>query len=128
MRRSGRPWNVRIALAAAFILVLQAMSSGLVTGSMASPVALDAFGNPICVTSTDHFGGATKDDGGHHLGSECCSMGCGAFVSLALTIPPTGVAPRPAADQAGPAWVRQLVPPRQPDHDPASPRAPPRLA
>lgn len=127
MRQVARLWNVRIALVAACILVLQAMTGGLVTGSMASSIERDAFGNPICVTSIDHVG-STQGSGDHHQGTECCTMGCAGTVALA---------PAPAVDtvalvRATPANRSGLydfhVPPLRPGHDQASPRAPPRLA
>lgn len=121
-------WNVRIALAAALILVLQAMTSALAVGLSAVPTELDAFGNPICLT-----GSIQPDDttghGDHHQLPDCCTMGC-SMVS-AVAVPPSQgpVLVIPQAVSAGrPTWFRQILLPPAPDHDPSSPRAPPRLA
>lgn len=128
MRQLVRMWDVRIALVAAFVLVLQAMSSGFTTGSMAATTAVDVFGNPICVTSADHVGDATGNGGNQHLGGECCTMGCASATAFAPPPPVDAVAIRPALYDGLPAGAALVARPRHSDYDPASPRAPPRLA
>jgi hypothetical protein len=72
----GRKRSVRLALAAIVLLVLQ---STLVTVAEARGAnAIDAFGNPLCISG--HVAvGADQPAGGHHNQlPNCCAFGCSA--------------------------------------------------
>jgi len=116
---------VRIALAAAFLLVLQSMTASLAMGMMAGSTEFDAFGNPLCITGVSYGDGTSQDGGQHHI-PECCTMGC-PMLSGAQASPPDQ---NPIVLRDAPVAVlidaRYGTPPRvAPDHDPGSPRAPP---
>lgn len=85
--------------------------------------ALDAFGNPLCVTGADH----SQPDGDHHKLPGCCILGCSAFTSNMA--PPDEAWLEIGFDAT---HIRYAPPPREivvgeDDHDPGSPRAPPAL-
>lgn len=112
-------------MAAAVALLLQSL---LLAWSMAGAAQgapmLDAFGNPLCITTThsDQAPGAPVDA---HL--RCCTLACGSAGLIAAEPPagPTLAAPlsisvaviRPRIDSAEPPAERLT----------ANPRAPPRL-
>ncbi len=119
-----------VALAAAFVIVLQSFATAWASGSMPSGAMLDAFGNPLCVTSADQPSVALGDSGpsgDHSKMPNCCTLGC-SMVSPLLVTP---------ADDAG-AWrldtaeadlvTFAVIVVTFPDHDPGNPRAPPLTA
>ena len=56
------------------MLVLQTLGSAHAMGAGSGPYLLDAFGNPLCITS-----GAHGDDGQpvrHGTLKDCCALGC----------------------------------------------------
>ncbi|MCB1468947.1 MAG: hypothetical protein KDK08_17820 [Rhizobiaceae bacterium] len=62
------------AIMLALMLVLQTLGSAHAVGAGSGPYLLDAFGNPLCITS-----GAHGDDGQpvHHGAlKDCCALGC----------------------------------------------------
>lgn len=119
-----------VALAAALVLVLQSFATAWAAGAMPAGAMLDAFGNPLCITSADQ---QTVDldgsgpAGDHSKVPNCCTLGC-SMGSPVLATP---------ADDAG-TWlllrleaaeadfmVSATVSVAFPDHDPGNPRAPP---
>jgi hypothetical protein len=120
--------RVRIALAAALLFVLQALASTFVAGAQADGLQLDAFGNPLCITSGDHSLPDGKP-GGHKQATDCCTLFCSTSTA-ALGPPPQGGATLPAQpivdDRLWGAYRVFFV--AASDHDPRSPRAPPLTA
>lgn len=121
VRRSG----TAVALAAAFVLVLQSFATAWASGAMPLGPMLDGFGNPLCVTGVVHDDGAPAGD--HSKVPNCCTLGCGIAAPIV-----------PAASDAAAVWPRMPIGGKaagwpavsapildQPDHDPGSPRAPP---
>lgn len=115
-----------VALLAACALVLQSFLAAWAAGAMPSAAMLDAFGNPLCITSTDHD---EADRSGGHTGAAdeclaCCmalsqlapSYGAGAVLLTRLRTDDHRLLPRRGPDV------------RSPDHDPGNPRAPPPAA
>lgn len=126
MRAAEHKRNIFVALVAALILLAQTALSGWGSGAMAATPMLDAFGNPLCITSTDPTGGSTSD---HSKMPNCCTFGC-STVSPLLAIPDsdgTGLArPLIVSDVLFSIGKGVVLP--SPDHDPGSPRAPPLTA
>jgi hypothetical protein len=115
--------RVPIALAAAALFVLQSLFSSWAVAGPAQPL-LDAFGNPLCITSVD--GHAPAPPGDHSRPSDCCMLGCAGFshaladagdASSALVHPPV-----PLALAYGDERQFSVEPA---EHNPGSPRAPP---
>jgi hypothetical protein len=114
-----------IALAAACLLVLQAVVGAFAIGS--SP-QVDAFGNPLCVTSLDSSGQGSHD-AGHSKLAGCCTLGCSMFAPV-LPAPSQQAAPASELRLLSHLPVLRLdadLPPAR-DHSPGSPRAPPPAA
>jgi len=121
------------ALAAAFVLVLQSFATAWASGSMPSSVMLDAFGNPLCITSADQPSvdlDESGPSGDHSKMPNCCTLGCSMASPLLLT---------PADDAS--AWLPvrldtavsdfsafSAIVVSIPDYDPGNPRAPPHIA
>lgn len=90
-----------VALVAAWALMLQALMGAFTPGMAASAPLLDAFGNPLCITSP-----AGDDTGPRHHDTltDCCALACGMLV---LFIPDGGALSslsnpmRPAAQPIG---------------------------
>lgn len=124
LSRQPRGW---IALVASLVLMLQAFTSVWAAGAMASSPQLDMFGNPLCITSTDH--GDTVPAGDHSKLSSCCTFGCGT-ASIVLAAPAgNGVVllrPLLLADVLG--RIQAGVRVEALDHNPGSPRAPPLMS
>ena len=115
-----------VAIAAAYVLVLQSLLTSFAFAADKPAGRLDAFGNVICT----HAGTAEQPSGDpqNHKPS-CCAFGC-TFSSLGYGAPPdaavglkTGFA-ETAATLPVAADHRHFSRPRSP----ANPRAPPRLA
>jgi hypothetical protein len=102
-------------------LIVQSIAS-----SFAAPPhpALDAFGNPLCITSTGHG----QPDTDHHKVPGCCILGCNALTSY-IASPPDDAWLKNGFEATtirfAPA-LRDIVV-GEDDHDPGSPRAPPTL-
>lgn len=114
-----------VALAAMLVLVLQGFFTAWTTGAMASgAMPVDAWGNPLCVTSAD--GGAMPDgDKGVKL-PNCCALGCTMSAATPPNRPPAHEGAR--VDPAGTEIRFFAADPSigtSRDHDPGSPRAPP---
>lgn len=119
-RRKSRSWT---AFVAGFVFVLQTFAVAWTTGAMAAAPQLDAFGNPLCITSGDHDQGVPAGD--HSKLVECCTFGCSAPWTTVADAPDGVTLWRPlvAADQvfhASPVARAEAA-----EHRPHSPRAPP---
>lgn len=125
IRRQG--WSSWVALFAAYLLVIQALSGAFATGAGAAPAQLDIFGNVIC---TSH-GATTLPDGPadrNHL-PDCCLVGCSMFSPVAVS-PPDAVsiaAAPPRQTVAFVAWLDE-TPISDREGSPGNPRAPPLTA
>lgn len=117
-----------VAFFAACVLVLQSFLTAWTAGAMPAPrPMLDAFGSPLCITSSDH--GGTKPANEHSRLPDCCTFGCNSVSPLLAAEP---------ADDIGLLWplssadirfeLGETFHLRRPDHDPGSPRAPPFMA
>lgn len=113
------------ALVAAYMLVLQAMLGAFAMGAATASPMLDAFGNPLCITSTD---AAVQSDGGRDHGTlpDCCGSACGMLAPLTVEDRTPHSLFNPIAPVQHVEFARDAaVYPPAPDHDPGNPRAPP---
>ncbi|MEQ1950232.1 hypothetical protein [Mesorhizobium sp. CN2-181] len=118
-------WRKGLALAAAMLFLVQMLGTGFALPSP-TQIALDAFGNPLCITSTH---GTPADDSDHGKMPGCCMLGCAASATVA------GAPPDEAsliivfrAEALGRSLPAPIVIVQADDHRPGSPRAPPALA
>lgn len=114
-----------IAFIAAVLLVLQAFAASLAIGSSASASPLlDAFGNPLCITSHQ----APEQDGpGHTALPDCCTVSCSMFAA-ATDGERTEISlanPLPVADSSRHAAFDITPESNQAARRPGSPRSPP---
>jgi hypothetical protein len=107
------------------LLVLQSFLSAWAAGAMPIQPTLDAFGNPLCITSGDHGGGSAD----HSKLPDCCTFGCSAVSPMlaARAADGTSIA-RPLLVSHVLFAVGEAVVTASPEHDPGSPRAPPLTA
>lgn len=117
-----------VALAAAYILILQSVVGALALGAGPKAPLLDAFGNPLCITSADH---GEQGPARHHDAPQpdCCTAACSTFAPAFLPARLSAHISNPLPMGAEPLRAIVLAAPRPaPEHDPGSPRAPPALA
>lgn len=115
------------AFAVAVVLVLQTFAVAWTSGAMAAGPQLDAFGNTLCITSTDHDGAVPSSDHVKALG--CCTFACGAAIAAVAAPPEHGVILRRDLAASDIAFSDERVArAHAPDHNPQSPRAPPLIA
>lgn len=111
-----------MALVAAWLFLVQSLAGGFALA--AAEVPLDAFGNPLCITSSDH--GTPADNSDHGKMPGCCMLGCAASATVVGAPPDEAsvviVFRTEAGDRPLPA---PIVIVQADDHDPGSPRAPP---
>ena len=125
MKIQRRRWSIPVALAAAYLLLLQSMLGAFGAGPDASQ--LDAFGNVICT----HEGAAQIPGGDPHQQHmpACCMLGC-SKVSAAHAPPPAAGTVSASLSFEAVAFVlpafRHLDFAR--DRSPSNPRAPPATA
>jgi hypothetical protein len=114
-----------VALAAAYLLFLQALLSGFVSvASAAGPHPQDAFGNVICSSTGE--APDTPARGSHHKAADCCLPGCGQFSPPLAPAPDLAVFVAPAEASAGSAGLPvALVFAPAAIRTPQNPRAPP---
>ena len=113
-----------VAFIAALVLVLQSFLSAWATGALAAAPMLDAFGNPLCITSVDHDDTTPAND--HSKLPVCCTFGCNMAAPLLAAAPEDGIAllrPIPADDVRFDRSEAFHI--QGPGHVPGSPRAPP---
>jgi hypothetical protein len=126
--RVRKGWTARrlgVALAAAWLLLVQALSGSFALAAGRQHVPLDAFGNPLCITSANHDLPAPGSE--HGPPPACCLLGCATGAPLAA-LPPLHAwlaVAFPTGPGTPPLLAREIAVPADP-HDPASPRAPPR--
>ena len=120
-----KPLSRIAAFVAAYMLVIQSLIGAFALGAAAASPLLDAFGNPLCITSTDSPAG--QDRGTHSDVPDCCTIACSKFASTSAdernadTLSALGAVsldlPLPAFDAGD--LVSHLW------HPPGSPRSPP---
>lgn len=104
MTHRGKRTGSWVALAAAYLLFVQALLTGASLGAQAAPVAVDFHGAVICHPSAlDDAAPAAPD--GHGGAATCCVLGCAAGGAV---LPPPGAAALAAPARRNP----DLVPPR----------------
>lgn len=113
-----------VALVAALVLVLQSFLGAWATGALAATPMLDAFGNPLCITSAGHDG--TTPAGDHSTMLDCCVFGCSMASPWLAAAPESGVGLLQllSSDDLRFGGAESFLI-RGPDHDPGNPRAPP---
>lgn len=124
MRPMSRRWDWRAVFAAAILLVFQSSLSAFAIGAASGPMPLDAFGNPLCITSSD-ISPQDGESGQPPALHECCTLGCAAGQSLAT--------PQEHADAIGIERTSASILPvalaqdrvQPDDYHPGNPRAPP---
>ncbi|MGQ2906228.1 MAG: hypothetical protein ACT6RL_21610 [Neoaquamicrobium sediminum] len=84
-----------VATIAAVILLLQAVFASLAFAAGPGDTTLDAFGNPLCITSFDAPGDDTGQNG-HPVMPDCCTASCSMF------------APATAGDRSAPPLSNPL--------------------
>ncbi len=110
-----------VAFIAAFVLLLQTLLASW--SASADAMALDAFGNPLCITSSD--GGSTPGDVPAKI-PNCCTLGCSmSSTVLAGPVPEHPVVIPVTGEYAGAVIAQEAPRHARRDHGPGSPRAPP---
>jgi hypothetical protein len=128
MGRQG--WRRAAAVAAAYLLVLQAVLTGLALGAHTDSSGRGAFVAIICSTAGP---GAGDDHSGrpfeHSDWITCCVLGCG-MSGLGLAPPPAGAgaAPIPPAEAIALRWFPRAHVGRGFERSPRNTRAPPQAA
>ncbi|MCX7304055.1 MAG: hypothetical protein NTV73_06920 [Hyphomicrobiales bacterium] len=113
-----------IAFLAAAVFVLQSLLMAWAAGAMPIQPDLDAFGNPLCITSVDRDTQSPVKD--HSTMLDCCTLGCSMGSSVLASAPEADVGLlRPLVRSDILFACRETIRVRTPDHDPGSPRAPP---
>lgn len=122
MRGSTAIWSLRVALAAALLLLFETVSGAFAGADFSTRGVLDAYGNPICTTHSGH-----DESPGHSGLPGCCTLACSMVAPALADASPAGdVSPGPGAIIAWlSAGFAPDVLPAAPDHDPGRPRAPP---
>jgi hypothetical protein len=116
-----------IAFVAGFLFVLQTLTVAWATSATPSAPQLDAFGNPLCITSTDHD--RTAPAGDRSKLPQCCEFGCTAtWTTVAGPAGDDIVFWRPLLGSDVFFRRHGVLRVAAPDHDPRSPRAPPLTA
>lgn len=123
-RRAG--WSLRVTLVVVVMFVLQSVASAFALGSGPDPAQLDAFGNPLCITSVDHTDPAKGGD--HGKLPNCCTLGC-PMVGQALGAPPqpAWLAAELVLDLGTTMPVPHCPAIAKGSHQPGNPRAPPQI-
>lgn len=125
MKALRKGWGHWLALVAAVLFLVQSLAGGFAVA--ADEVPVDAFGNPLCITSTDH--GTPADGSDHGKLPGCCMLGCAASAAVVSTPPDEAsliIAFR--TELFGEPLPAPVVIVQADDHDPGSPRAPPVVA
>ncbi|MEW9806362.1 hypothetical protein [Mesorhizobium marinum] len=124
MNATKQQRRLPLALVAAAVLVLNALLS---PWAYAAPqgTLVDAFGNPLCITSADGHAPSPARD--HSSFPDCCTLGC-AGAAHALAAPPGAgdALAHPLLPRAVAASASEPIVLKPAGHNPGSPRAPPR--
>lgn len=124
MRQVRHRRGSAVAFVAACVLVLQSFLGAWATGAYAATPMLDAFGNPLCITSIDHDGTTPAHD--HSKTPDCRTFGCSMVSPLLAAAPSDEIGlSRPLVADDTRYQLVQSFDVQGPDHDPGSPRAPP---
>lgn len=116
-----------VAFIAALVLVLQSLLSAWAAGAMSATPMLDAFGNPLCITSVDQDGSTPASD--HSKLPDCCTFCCHLALPLLAAEPVDCVGLlSPLSSTEVPFRLHKTTHIQSPDHNPGSPRAPPLTA
>ncbi|WP_341992119.1 DUF2946 family protein [Azorhizobium sp. AG788] len=120
-------WREWTAYAAAYLLVLQVLLTGMALGAQAAPALWDEFGGAICANAGAEGGPTAPVDGDHHLPA-CCGFGCVMSGAAPLSPPPAIIsllALTPVAVIAV-AFDATTFAPHDQTYSPSKARAPPR--
>lgn len=74
-------WSRSVALVAAYMFVVQSLIGAFALGASAAPTQLDAFGNPLCITSSE-TADKEPDRGSHSSLPDCCTVACNMFAPV----------------------------------------------
>ncbi|WP_396998037.1 DUF2946 family protein [Ochrobactrum sp. S1502_03] len=126
MKRRKHHLSAYVAFMAACVLFLQSFFAAYASAGVASQPILDAFGNPLCITSS-----STDPDGKEPVHSKlpnCCTFGCSS-VSPLLPAPDIGqiVALTARFDDAAVSFHQTRFFGHPTTRDPGRPRAPPQI-
>lgn len=114
-----------VALIATLVLLLQTVFMSWSLAAAPHDTTLDAFGNPLCITGSDH-GSAPADDPASEPAR--CTLGC-VMSSMVLHAPaPDAVAVRRDVEPDARIGSEHPLPHVRSTHRPGSPRAPPLTA
>lgn len=117
-------WRLGTACFAAYMFVLQMLFSAFTVGAANSAPMLDAFGNPLCITS--NVAPNAHDDTGKGGLPECCMGACSMFAPVGSGAPSAHFLANPLlVPFALVSASERPAPSLWPDHSPAHPRAPP---
>jgi hypothetical protein len=114
-----------VAFIATLVLLLQTFFASWSLAAAPHDGTLDALGNPLCITSSDH--GPTPSDGSFE-GPTCCTLGCSMSSTVLHTPAPDALPVRQEVEADVQVGIEHALPRARPDHDPGSPRAPPLTA
>jgi len=124
MKRRKHHLSAYVAFIAACVLFLQSFFAAYASAGVASQSILDAFGNPLCITSS-----LTEPDGkepAHSKLPNCCTFGCSS-VSPLLPAPDISqfVALTARFDEEAVSFYQTHSFSHPTTRDPGRPRAPP---
>ncbi|WP_274629937.1 hypothetical protein [Arvimicrobium flavum] len=105
------------------MFLVQTFGSAYAQGVGSRPVLVDAFGNPLCITSNQHH--APDDSSPHKALSACCELACAGIAAAVL--PPDLAAAQPQSIRlfAKLRGASKTVHDPAPAWKPGNPRAPP---
>ncbi|MBX3576194.1 MAG: hypothetical protein KF723_03210 [Rhizobiaceae bacterium] len=130
MARTNCTSRTTLALVAALVLVVQTTLALVGAATRADAMMLDAFGNPLCITSSDdgQLPEGSSPAGDHGTATNCCALGCVSGTAPLVPAADQIGLPRPLVSARLALSVASEAPSPQVDHAPGSPRAPPLLA
>ena len=119
----------KVAFAVAVLMALQAFFGTLALAAAATPSALDAFGNPLCITHMAQQQEVPAPGGDDRLGHDCCTLACAMAANFVPTDRTAAILFNPLA-QPSQRMVDGHADPVGPAHDDLSghPRGPPATA
>ncbi|MEQ8347576.1 MAG: hypothetical protein RIB82_18405 [Sneathiellaceae bacterium] len=115
-----RSW---IAIVATAFLVLQAALAGFAGGANAAPLALDAFGNPLCIGNS--VGDPDENGAGGHQLPNCCLASCSMFAPAMATVAHAAALRPGLVGEVAVATYHPVLSPTRGRGEPGRPRAPP---
>jgi len=83
LKRRKQHFSAYVAFLAACVLFLQSFFSAYAIAGVPTQPALDAFGNPLCITST--WSGQDEKTPVHSQLPNCCTFGCSSVSPLLPT-------------------------------------------